>query len=520
MIRIRGFKAKDRPAGKRADDDILLCQFLSGFLWIFIVFIINFFLLHRPNTIPQAEAHLMEQPMPPRPPDLAPPLPTKLAMLSPQKLQEMREKMLEDDYKPNYYFLYKDQIRFVDVLPKKKVMITKKTVPAPVPVEKKEEPKPEVQKQRVIQLEWLDMEMMEEPPPEKEIPLERKKKQEVRQAIKVAMVTDLDMDLEIKQDVPTPILREQPKPKKVEQVTQVPMVLQNLDMEIMDQEEPEKPVQKVPHIKQAKAQPMVVSTSADYVSLSMEIPTETRAGPPSKTPVSAKGKPSSRPLLMASGNTALQADIPMALDVGTNAVKASGPPVKSSGKGKAKTGGLVASKGVGGIEMSSGILVGGEWGRGGEKPAAQPSTAPATVRMIQRSANGSIPLGRPLSFRLADVGSETQSGSAYLRTSTMLKRYLDAKHLSSQPVTVSVNPGAGRKIGSEDLVGVSYSSSQVVLQYASGKQQVVSLVKGEPFPKFELRRASQGSGTVSVGTKLDEIDSCLNTLQRVLEGTH
>jgi hypothetical protein len=137
--------------------------------------------------------------------------------------------------------------------------------------------------------------------------------------------------------------------------------------------------------------------------------------------------------------------------------------------------------------------------------------------MILRHAEGQIPLGAPLAFRLADVGDETNSGSAYLARSTQLKKLLDGQRLPSAPVTVPVSTVDSQAQRGDRLVGVSYSRTQIVLQYASGKQQVITLAPDEPYPRFELRLASNGSQNVAVGSKLEEITTCLQTLQHVLK---
>jgi len=139
------------------------------------------------------------------------------------------------------------------------------------------------------------------------------------------------------------------------------------------------------------------------------------------------------------------------------------------------------------------------------------------VRVTLQTSKGSIRLGTPLAFALAGVGSETHTGSAYVRNSTHLKRLLEQRALPEEPVTVSTEEATGGRNGSNRLIAVSYSRAQVVLQYANGKQHVINLVQGEPYPRFDMRLSADGTGSVPVGTKLEEITSCLSTLQQVLK---
>ncbi len=170
--------------------------------------------------------------------------------------------------------------------------------------------------------------------------------------------------------------------------------------------------------------------------------------------------------------------------------------------------------------MPSGILEGEGHGKGygkGPAPVQAPSAAKAPVRVTLQTSKGSIRLGTPLAFALAGVGSETHTGSAYVRNSTHLKRLLEQRALPEEPVTVSTEEATGGRNGSNRLIAVSYSRAQVVLQYANGKQHVINLVQGEPYPRFDMRLSADGTDSVPVGTKLEEITSCLSTLQQVLK---
>jgi hypothetical protein len=177
----------------------------------------------------------------------------------------------------------------------------------------------------------------------------------------------------------------------------------------------------------------------------------------------------------------------------------------------------VRGKGPGGIDLPVGILEGKGDGKGHARAVQSPPTPKASVRVTLQTSKGSIRLGAPLAFALADVGSETHTGSAYIRNSTHLKRLLEQQALPDTPVTVSTGAPSGAGKGSNRLTAISYSRAQVVLQYANGKQHVVSLVQGEPYPRFEMRRSVDAAASVPVGTKLEEITSCLATLQQILK---
>jgi hypothetical protein len=233
-------------------------------------------------------------------------------------------------------------------------------------------------------------------------------------------------------------------------------------------------------------------------------------------------KGTAHPRLIAKGPTGPAADVPMSLDIGEKreAVSRSG----SQGTIKKETKGArfaaVTGKGVGGIDLPVGILAGEGNGVGvrkrekGSQPPSQPKTP---VRVTLQTSKGSIRLGAPLAFALSDVGDETHTGSAYIRNSALLKRLLEQQALPDAPVTVSTARATGDRQGPNSVTAVSYSRAQVVLQYANGKQHVISLVQGEPYPRFEMRRSVDGAGSVPVGTKLEEITSCLSALQQILK---
>ena len=291
----------------------------------------------------------------------------------------------------------------------------------------------------------------------------------------------------------------------------------DLDMEIMEQARPKEAVREVVNVKQPKQTAVRSLPSADYLTLSMEFSSDAATGRQAVTgAVQGEAQVTNRSVHLAKAHAAPQADLSMSLDFGKETEGVPGPKAGRVAPAKRSAAGLVAARGVGGLEMSSGLLMGQGTGRGNAQDSSKGvAVQQAPARMILRNAKGSIPLGAPLSFRLAEVGKETQSGSAYLRGSTQLKRYIDTKALSENPIIVSMQDKTDAV--QHGLVAISYSSSQVVLQYATGKQQVITLVSGEPYPKFELRRSVQGSGAVPVGTKLEEIKACLTTLQRVLE---
>ena len=268
----------------KEDEDVMACQVISAFSWIILILLINFFFLHKSNTIPTAEANYVEPQPALRPPEFPQPLP-QLAKLPDQVPWEVSREFLEDDYKPNYYFLYKDQVRFVDRIPEKKTVVAslKTMVPVPEPVKK------EVEKPKPLLLEWVDMTLVEKVEPEK-----REREEEPpppTQTIKVAMVENLDLDMQIVQDTPTAVVPPEPKkvppqvmpkirasaldmdmqiveespepvisqePKKIpdEVMPKIRASALNVDMEIMDQPPPEEPPRVVATAPQPK-QPVI-----------------------------------------------------------------------------------------------------------------------------------------------------------------------------------------------------------------------------------------------------------------------
>lgn len=538
----------------KEDEDVMACQVISAFSWIILILLINFFFLHKSNTIPTAEANYVEPQSALRPPELPQPLP-QLAMLPDQVPWEVSREFLEDEYKPNYYFLYKDQVRFVDRIPKKKTVVASLKTMVPVPVEP-ELVKKELEKPKPLRLEWVDMTMVEKVEPEK-----REREEEPpppRQTIKVAMVENLDMDMQIVQDTPTPVVPPEPKkapkqvmpkvrasavdmdmqiveeapepvvpqaPKKISKqaVPKMRASVMDMDMEIMDQPPAEKPPRVVAPVPQPK-QPVIRTTSgADYVSLPMEIAPEASSFPTTATPSNQPArKGTAQRTLIAKGPVGPATDVPMSLDIGENreTVSRSGRQGSIKKETKGARFAAVTGKGVGGIDLPVGILEGEGHGKGygkGPVPVQAPSAAKAPVRVTLQTSKGSIRLGTPLAFALAGVGSETHTGSAYVRNSTHLKRLLEQRVLPEEPVTVSTEEATGGRNGSNRLIAVSYSRAQVVLQYANGKQHVINLVQGEPYPRFDMRLSADGTDSVPVGTKLEEITSCLSTLQQVLK---
>ena len=439
----------------------------------------------------------------------------------------------------------------MDRVPKKKktVVASLKTI-VPVPVKKEEEkPKP-------LLLEWLDMTMVEEVEPEK-----REREEEPpppTKTIRVAMVENLDMDMQIVEDTPTAIVPPEPQ-KIVKQVmpkmraSAVDMDMQiveeapepvvpqeprevpkqalpkmrasamDMDMEIMDQPPPEELPRVVAPVPQQKQPVIRTASGADYVSLPMEIAPEASSFPTTAMPSNQPAqKGTAHRTLIAKGPSGPATDVPMSLDIGEKreTVSRSGRQGSIKKETKGARFAAVTGKGVGGIDLPSGILEGEGNGKGygkGPAPVQAPSAAKAPVRVTLQTSKGSIRLGTPLAFALAGVGSETHTGSAYVRNSTHLKRLLEQRALPEEPVTVSTEEATGGRNGSNRLIAVSYSRAQVVLQYANGKQHVINLVQGEPYPRFDMRLSADGTDSVPVGTKLEEITSCLSTLQQVLK---
>ena len=542
----------------KEDEDVMACQVISAFSWIILILLINFFFLHKSNTIPAAEATWVEPQPALRPPELPRPLP-QLAMLPDQVPWEVTREFVEDDYKPNYFFLYKDQVRFVDRIPKKKtVLASRKTlVPPPVLPEPEEPVKKELEKPlpKPLRLDWVDMTMVEEVEPEK-----RKREEEpppATRTIKVAMVENLDMDMRIVEDTPTVVIPREPKKSPKQVMPKMRASAVDLDMQIVeeppeplapqkprevprqaipkmrtsavdvDMELMEPPPEKPPRVVAAAPRPqqpvIPASAGADYISLPIEIAPGTSTFPTTAVPSNQPArKGSAHRMLIAKGPTGPAADVSISMEIGETRKR--GSRSGSIGSIKKKTKGArfaaVTGRGVGGIDLPVGIFEGEGYGKGAGRSKGAvpvPSAKKQPVRVTLQSTKGSIRLGTPLAFALADVGSETHTGSAYIRNSTHLKRLLEQQALPEEPVTVSTAEAIGDRNGSTRLVAISYSRAQVVLQYANGKQHVISLVQGEPYPRFELRRSADGAGSVPVGTKLEEISSCLSTLQQVLK---
>jgi hypothetical protein len=491
----------------------MACQVISAFCWVFLVLFINFFVFHRLETIPSAEANWTEPETALRPPELPKPLP-QLAMLPDQVRWEVKREFLEDDYKPNYYFLYKDQIRFVDRAIKRKTFVASRKTFVPPPVEMdKEEPKP-------LKLEWVDMALVDMKEPEKPEIVEEPQEVPAPQPVKMARVKDLDLDIQIAEDVPAPVVPQEPKeiPKQV--IPKMRASAVDVEMELMEQPPPEKP-RRVVTSAPKRMQPVVPSAAgADYVPLPMEMAPQAASFPTTakvSNQPARKGTP--HRTLMAKGPSGRAANVPMSLEIGEKreSLSRSGPQGTIKKETKAARFAAVTGKGLGGIDLPVGIIEGKGDGKGYAGGVQPPSTPKASVRVTLQTSKGSIRLGAPLAFALADVGSETHTGSAYIRNSTHLKRLLEQQALPDTPVTVSTADAAGARKGSNSLTAVSYSRAQVVLQYANGKQHVVSLVQGEPYPRFEMRRSADGAESVPVGTKLEEITSCLSTLQQILK---
>lgn len=521
MHKDRVAAVRSRGRLSREDEDILACQILSAFLWVLFILMINFFFLHRSNSIPEAEAMVSPPPEVVQAPELPRPLP-ELAMLPQTRPLPRKREIFEDDYKPNYYFLFQDQIRFVDSVPEPKVMVasTKTTVPVPEVPEKEEiieevleapPPKP-----KPVPVEWVDMAMMEPEKPREQEPEEPPREKPEQRAIQVAMVSDADLDLEIVTDAPEPLATPPPEPKPVEPVQRMRVSAVDLDLEIVE----EAPVTPAPTAVAAPVahtpKKVVAPRSADFVSLSMEIAPEVKTA--TGTGAKTQAPPARRPVLVAKAAPGPVADVPMALEFGEKPSRGSRSAPAGPIKQKTKAAKLVpmSGRGVGDIEMPMGIL-GGEGepgGRGRGQGTAVASVQPSTpAHMLYHRGAGSITLGQPLAFGLAQVEDETHTGSAYLRKSTRLKRMLEQRRLPTTPVTVSLDKEAVGGPGGR-LAAISYSRSQVVLQYADGKQQVVMLVEGEPYPRFELRKAvGSETGAMKVGSKLEEITGCLSTLQ-------
>jgi hypothetical protein len=435
-------------------------------------------------------------------------------MLPDRARWEVKREFLEDDYKPNYYFLYKDQIRFVDRPIKKKTFVASRKTFVPPPLETEmEEPKP-------LKLEWVDMALIEEKEPDKPEPVKEPEKVPAPQPVKIAMVKNLDLDIQIAEDVPVPTVRQEPKEIPKQAIPKMRASAVGVEMELMEQPAPEKPPRVVVSVPKP-TQPILRSAAgADYVSLPMEIAPQAASFPTTaKVSNQPAGKGTPHRKLIAKGPAGRAADVPMSLEIGKKreGLSRSGPHGTIKKETKATRFAAVTGKGLGGIDLPVGILEGKGEGKGNARGVQPPPGPKTSVRVTLQTSKGSIRLGAPLAFALADVGSETHTGSAYVRSSTHLKRLLEQQALPDNPVTVSTADAAGTGKGSNRLTAISYSRAQVVLQYASGKQHVISLVQGEPYPRFEMRRSADGAASVPVGTKLEEITSCLATLQQILK---
>lgn len=505
---------------------MMACQVISAFSWIFLILLVNFFFLHRSDAIPTAEANWVEPQPALRPPEAPPPLPLLASLPDPVPWEVSRE-FIEDDYKPNYYFLYKDQVRFVDRIPEKKTLLASRKTLVPVPVEPKPEeivkkelekpaPKPEP-----LRLAWVDMSLLQEQ--EKREPRQDPPKAPTPRAVQLAMVESLDLNMEMAKDVPTPVVPRETTQAPKQTMPKIRASAVDVAMEIIDQPPPEERPRVVAPARPSEQPVVRTAAGADYVSLPMEIA-------PEGSRFAATAMPSSQPaqkgtphrMLIAKGASGPATDVPMSLEIGEN--RKTGSRSGAQGSIRKDTQGArfaaVSGKGVRGVDLGVGLIEAESHGTGtgGRNPARVASAAaPQPARVTARSSKGSIQLGTPLPFALADVGDETHTGSAYIRNSTQLKRLLEQQALPAEPVTVSAEAAGGDPEGSGRLIAVSYSRAQVVLQYGNGKQHVISLVQGEPYPRFEMRRSADGAGSVPVGTKLEEITSCLSTLQQVLK---
>jgi hypothetical protein len=333
----------------------------------------------------------------------------------------------------------------------------------------------------------------------------------------------LDLDMQIVEEVPEPVVPQAPRKVQQQALPKMRASALDVEMEIIDQPPPEEPPRVVATVAPTQQPVIRTHSGADYVSLPMEIA-------PQASPFPTTAMPSNQPaqkgtahrMLIAKGPAGPAADVPMSLDIGEKreSVSRSGRQGSIKKETKGARFAAVTGKGVGGIDLPTGILEGEGHGRGYGKGVAKapiPSAAKKPVRVTLQTSKGSIRLGTPLAFALADVGSETHTGSAYIRNSAQLKRLLEQRALPEAPVTVSTEEAMVGRTGSNRLIAVSYSRAQVVLQYANGKQHVITFVPGEPYPRFDMRRSADGAESVPVGTKLEEITSCLSTLQQVLK---
>lgn len=383
-------------------------------------------------------------------------------------------------------------------LPEPKVQAPQKKTPEPI-VAKKEAPPPEIKK--------------EAPPVEKVKP-------------KVPLLKEVDIDMTLVADAPAPKVQVAAAPVQPKSPARIRAVDMNMELEIAAKP---RPVPAPRGSEQGKPSTQAISSAsagAGYVSMAMEIAPEKVSRPGAgegKTPGISVGR--SILGLGAKAHAATLDGVSMTLDIqqgGGDGMKSRTPgPLMGTGTGGQGKPARVLStggRGMGDIELPLGLPESDGPGKV-VLASAGPSSPQGTpgARMIVRHAEGPIALGVPLAFRLADVGDETASGSAYVARSMQLKRLLESHRLPSTPVTVPIGESDGVAHQGDPIVGMSYCKNQIVLQFGSGKQQVVTLVAEEPYPRFEIRLAPNGSQNVPVGTKLEEITACVQTLQHVLK---
>ncbi len=481
MQQIGGPGWRTRLGCSKEDEDLIACQIIALFFWVLLFFIINFFILHRSNTVPSAEAYGTDMQPLEEPEEMAETL-VKLVLLPDHK-----------DYKPNYYFLYKDQVRFKEPPPRKKVLVASlKTpdLPAVTPEKEKEKIKEELDNlmppREPDRLEWLDMSLIEDDKAKigPADPGKAAAETTTHSNVKVVMAGNLDMDLKIVQDAPAPLISSAgQKSKQVSpsvltkmRVLASGMDIEGMDMKIVEEESlPEESVRKVVLLPVKMNPAMVSAKAAGHVSMLLEITEKT-------------GKDS---------RISAQETI----------------------KERSQTANIIpmAAKGLSGIELPVDIIERDSETKENEKKERNAAPRSSKSRSLDHKPPsgtvGSISLGKPLPFKLAAVETETHSGNAYVRRSTQLKRFLDQQRLPASPVTKVLKGKRGQRQG---VVAISYSRTQVVLQYASGKQHVITFDYNEPYPRFELRQSGKGIKSVSVGTKLEEISTCLSLLQHVL----
>jgi hypothetical protein len=347
-------------------------------------------------------------------------------------------------------------------------------------------------------------------------PIEEKKPKVVIRSPK-----QLDLDMTLAEDGPTPLKTKDMEPVQLKSMQTVQVAAIDMNMEIVKGRHTGGPSRVVATAAPSKRPGIVSSQSGGYLSVPMDIAPEASTAKGVSQGKNLGAKMGSSGVLLSTRTRAASLDhVSMTLEIPKKQQGLSGTGGHSLAKGEHRSTRLLAlnTKCVGGVDLPPG-LIGGE-GTGKESgKVASPSTqcSPPPVRIIERRAVGQIALGTPLAFRLADVEEETRSGSAYLSRSTQLKRFLDYHRLPDTPVTVSIGDGIRNEQGTGNLIAVSYSNTTIILQFANGKQQVITLVPGEPYPRFELRLASNGSQRLPVGTKLEEITVCLQTLQNIFK---